>query len=164
MGKSVTLTHHPCLSLDRGAPPLPEGWLSPEGATLEFYEGRSISGEPALIQTGAPVPMMYFGGNWPVESSYFLAVRQRLVITPDVSGPWRFCGAGFSDVLLYADGELVCGNLENSFSLGPGLKGCEGIVQLEAGKPVELMLEPHLRASAPTLHPERHSGRSAAPR
>ena len=141
LGESVTVTHHPCFSLDRDAPPLPEGWLDPEGATLEFYEGRSIKGDPALTQTGAPVPMMYFGGNWPVESSYFLAVRQRLVITPDVSGPWRFCGAGFSDVLLYADGELVCGNLENSFSLGPGLKGGEGIVRLEAGKPVELTLE-----------------------
>ena len=141
LGESVTVTHHPCFSLDRDAPPLPEEWLGSEGATLEFYEGRSISGEPALTQTGAPVPMMYFGGNWPVESSYFLAVRQRLVITPDVSGPWRFCGAGFSDVLLYADGELVCDNRENSFSLGPGLKGGEGIVQLEAGKPVELMLE-----------------------
>ena len=141
LGESVTVTHHPCFSLDRDAPPLPEGWLNPEGATLEFYEGRSIKGEPALTQTDAPVPMMYFGGNWPVESSYFLAVRQRLVITPDVSGSWRFCGAGFSDVLLYADGELVCDNRENSFSLGPGLKGGEGIVQLEAGKPVELMLE-----------------------
>ena len=141
LGESVTVTHHPCFSLDRDAPPLPEEWLNPEGTTLEFYEGRSISGEPALIQTDAPVPMMYFGGNWPVESSYFLAVCQRLVITPDVSGPWRFCGAGFSDVLLYADGELVCDNRENSFSLGPGLKGGEGIVQLEAGKPVELMLE-----------------------
>ncbi len=141
LGESVTVTHHPCFSLDRDAPPLPEGWLGPEGATLEFYEGRSISGEPALIQTDAPVPMMYFGGNWPVESSYFLAVRQRLVITPDVSGPWRFCGAGFSDVLLYADGELVSDNRENSFSLGPGLKGGEGIVRLEADKPVELTLE-----------------------
>ena len=141
LGESVTVTHHPCFSLDRDAPPLPEEWLSPEGATLEFYEGRSISGEPALTQTNAPVPMMYFGGNWPVESSYFLAVRQRLVITPDASGPWRFCGAGFSDVLLYADGELVSDNRDNSFSLGPGLKGGEGIVQLEAGKPVELTLE-----------------------
>ena len=141
LGESVTVTHHPCFSLDRDAPPLPEEWLGSEGATLEFYEGRSTSGEPALTQTGAAVPMMYFGGNWPVESSYFLAVRQRLVITPDVSGPWRLCGAGFSDVLLYADGELVCGNRENSFSLGPGLKGGEGIVQLEAGKPVDLMLE-----------------------
>ena len=141
LGESVTVTHHPCFSLDRDAPQLPEGWLGSEGATLEFYEGRSISGEPALIQTDAAVPMMYFGGNWPVESSYFLAVRQRLVITPDVSGSWRFCGAGFSDVLLYADGELVCDNRENSFSLGPGLKGGEGILQLEAGKPVELTLE-----------------------
>ena len=141
LGESVTVTHHPCFSLDRDAPPLPEGWLDPEGATLEFYEGRSIKGDPALTQTGAAVPMMYFGGNWPVESSYFLAVRQRLVITPDVSGPWRFCGTGFSDVLLYADGELVCDNRENSFSLGPGLKGGEGIVQLEADKPVELTLE-----------------------
>ena len=141
LGESVTVTHHPCFSLDRDAPPLPEGWLDPEGATLEFYEGRSIKGDPALTQTGAAVPMMYFGGNWPVESSYFLAVRQRLVITPDVSGPWRFCGAGFSDVLLYADGELVCDNRENSFSLGPGLKGGEGIVRLEADKPVELTLE-----------------------
>ena len=141
LGKSVTVTHHPCFSLDRDAPPLPESWLGSEGATLEFYEGRSISGKPALTQTDAPVPMMYFGGNWPVKSSYFLAVRQRLVITPDASGPWRFCGAGFSDVLLYADGELVSDNRENSFSLGPGLKGGEGIVQLEAGKPVDLMLE-----------------------
>lgn len=141
LGESVTVTHHPCFSLDRDAPPLPEEWLSPEGATLEFYEGRSISGKPALTQTNAPVPMMYFGGNWPVESSYFLAVRQRLVITPDASGPWRFCGAGFSDVLLYADGELVSDNRDNSFSLGPGLKGSEGVVQLEAGKPVELTLE-----------------------
>ena len=141
LGESVTVTHHPCFSLDRDAPPLPEEWLSSEGATLEFYEGRSISGKPALTQTNAPVPMMYFGGNWPVKSSYFLAVRQRLVITPDASGPWRFCGAGFSDVLLYADGELVSDNRDNSFSLGPGLKGGEGIVQLEAGKPVELTLE-----------------------
>ena len=141
LGESVTIAHHPCFSLDRDAPPLPEEWLGPEGATLEFYEGRSISGEPALTQTNAAVPMMYFGGNWPVESSYFLAVRQRLVITPDASGPWRFCGAGFSDVLLYADGELVSNNRDNSFSLGPGLKGGEGIVQLEAGKPVELTLE-----------------------
>ena len=141
LGESVTIAHHPCFSLDRDAPPLPEEWLSPEGTTLEFYEGRSISGEPALTQTDAAVPMMYFGGNWPVESSYFLAVRQRLVITPDASGPWRFCGAGFSDVLLYADGELVSNNRDNSFSLGPGLKGGEGIVQLEAGKPVELTLE-----------------------
>ena len=141
LGESVTVTHHPCFSLDRDAPPLPEEWLGPEGATLEFYEGRSISGEPALTQTNAPVPMMYFGGNWPVANSYFLAVRQRLVITPDGSGPWRFCGAGFSDVLLYADGELVSDNRDNSFSLGPGLKGGEGIVQLEAGKPLELTLE-----------------------
>lgn len=141
LGESVTVTHHPCFSLDREAPPLPEEWLGPEGATLEFYEGRSISGEPALTRTNAPVPMMYFGGNWPVESSYFLAVRQRLVITPDASGPWRFCGAGFSDVLLYADGALVSDNRDNSFSLGPGLKGGEGIVQLEADKPVELTLE-----------------------
>ena len=141
LGESVTVTHHPCFSLDRDAPPLPEEWLSPEGTTLEFYEGRSISGEPALTRTNAPVPMMYFGGNWPVESSYFLAVRQRLVITPDASGPWRFCGAGFSDVLLYADGALVSDNRDNSFSLGPGLKGGEGIVQLEADKPVELTLE-----------------------
>lgn len=141
LGESVTVTHHPCFSLDRDAPPLPEEWLSPEGTTLEFYEGRSISGEPALTRTNAPVPMMYFGGNWPVESSYFLAVRQRLVITPDASGPWRFCGAGFSDVLLYADGVLVSDNRENSFSLGPGLKGGEGIVQLKAGKPVDLTLE-----------------------
>ena len=141
LGESVTVTHHPCFSLDRDAPPLPEEWLDPEGATLEFYEGRSISGEPALTQTNAAVPMMYFGGNWPVESSYFLAVRQRLVITPNASGPWRFCGAGFSDVLLYADGVLVSDNRDNSFSLGPGLKGGEGIVQLEAGKPVDLTLE-----------------------
>ena len=141
LGESVTVTHHPCFSLDRDAPPLPKGWLGPEGATLEFYEGRSIKGDPALTQTDAPVPMMYFGGNWPVETSYFLAVRQRLVITPDASGPWRLCGAGFSDVLLYADGELICDNREHSFSLGPGLKGGEGIVQLEAGKPVELTLE-----------------------
>ena len=141
LGESVTIAHHPCFSLDRDAPPLHKAWLGSEGATLEFYEGRSISGEPALTQTDAAVPMMYFGGNWPVESSYFLAVRQRLVITPDASGPWRFCGAGFSDVLLYADGELVSNNRDNSFSLGPGLKGGEGIVQLEAGKPVELTLE-----------------------
>lgn len=141
LGDSVTITHHPCFSLDRDAPPLPEEWLSSEGATLEFYAGRSISGEPALTQTNAPVPMMYFGGNWPMEGSYFLAVRQRLEITPDTSGPWRFCGAGFSDVLLYADGDLVSNNRDNSFSLGPGLKGGEGIVQLEAGKTVELILE-----------------------
>ena len=141
LSESVTVTHHPYFSLDRDAPPLPEEWLGPEGTTLEFYEGRSISGEPALTRTNAPVPMMYFGGNWPVESSYFLAVRQRLVITPDASGPWRFCGAGFSDVLLYADGALVSDNRDNSFSLGPGLKGGEGIVQLEAGKPVDLTLE-----------------------
>ena len=87
LGESVTIGYHPCFSLDRDAPPLPEEWLDPEGATLEFYEGRSISEEPALTQTGAAVPMMYFGGNWPVENSYFLAVRQRLVITPDQSGP-----------------------------------------------------------------------------
>lgn len=141
LGESVTVTHHPCCSLDRDAPPMPEEWLSPEGATLEFYEGRSIIGKPVLTQTNAPVPMMYFGGNWPVASSYFLAVRQRLVITPDASGPWRFCGAGFSDVLLYADDELISDNRDNSFSLGPGLKGGEGIVQLEAGKPLELTLE-----------------------
>ena len=141
LGKGVTINQLPCLSLDRNASALPQQWLSSEGATLEFYAGRSISGEPALIQTNAPVPVMLFGGNWPVKDSYYLSMRQRLSITPDVSGPWRLCGAGMSDVRLFADGQLVSDNRSDAFSLGPGLYAAEGIVNLTAGQPCELVLE-----------------------
>jgi beta-glucosidase len=70
-----------------------------------------------------------------------MSVRMRFGITPTESGPYRMAGLGFSLARLYVDGRLVSDTEHDTFGAGLGLHGDAGIVDLEAGRSHEIMLE-----------------------
>lgn len=121
LGHELELSYAQGVSLDRSAPPLSAEWLGEAQTTLEFFEGRDITGEPQI--TLSHQPMRFFIAadpnqpdpnpdvirlDWPNPDWEYISVRQRLRITvpAGAGGRWYFCGAGASEVrLLLGDGE-----------------------------------------------------------
>jgi len=138
---AINLSYVAGVSLDRSAPPLPASWLGAELTTLELHEGRHLDGQPLKQLTYAPVEFLLMDETWPDPAWDYTSVRQRLTITPDVSGSWQLCAAGTSEVALWVDGQLVGRNQPNGFTLEPGFYGASGVVELTAGRSYELVVE-----------------------
>ena len=132
--------HAPGVDLSRSAPTLPREWIGPDGVSAELFEGFGFDGEPFEVQHLTRVRNYWFGDNFPSGISE-LSVRLRFTLTSDVSGTYRFVGAGFGATRLIVDGVVVSDNRDHSFPAGLGLTGSGGTVHLEAGQPREVVLE-----------------------
>jgi beta-glucosidase len=132
--------HHAVgVHLDRSAPTVPKAWIA-DGVTAELFEGVGVDGEPFEVQDHGGPLQYWYGDNFPVGVE-LLSVRLRFTITPDVSGPHRFVGAGFGPTRLVVDGALVADNQVSGFPAGLGLTGGDGVVDLQAGGRHEVVLE-----------------------
>lgn len=154
LGHELNLSHTQGVSLDRSAPPLPTDWLGEAQTTLEFFEGRDITGEPQATLTSQPMRFFIAADPnqpdpspnvtrlpWPDPDWEHISVRQRLSITAPASGRWYFCGAGASEVRLLLGGGELGDSLKDGFSLEPGFWGCGGVAELTGGTTYELVLE-----------------------
>lgn len=141
ISSEINLSYAAGASLDRSAPPLPASWLGAKLTTLELHEGRNLTGKPLKKLTDMPIEFQLMDETWPDPAWDYVSVRQRLTITPDVSGRWQLCAAGTSEVSLLVDGQLVGSSLKDGFTLEPGFYGASGVVELTAGKTYELVVE-----------------------
>jgi beta-glucosidase len=125
--------------LERSAPTVPAAWLA-DGVSAELFDGVGVDGEPFEVQDHRRPLQYWYGDNFPAGVD-LLSVRLRFTIRPDVSGPHRFVGAGFGPTRLLVDGDLVADNQVGGFPAGLGLTGGDGLVDLVAGSPHEVVLE-----------------------
>lgn len=125
--------------LGRSAPTVPRAWLA-DGVTAELFDGVGVADEPFEVQDHSGPLLYWYGDNFPAGVQ-LLSVRLRFTITPDVSGSYRFVGAGFGPTTLYLDGALVADNQTGGFPAGLGLTGGDGFVDLEFGARHEVVLE-----------------------
>ncbi len=134
------LVHAPGVVLTRAAAPVPPGWLPPEGATVELFDGETCTGEPVEVLTGRRLLNVWFAESFPqdVES---LSVRLSVTLTPDVSGRHRVNAIGFGHAVLSIDGEVVADNHRNGFEAGLGRHAGDGYHTFEAGRRYDVVLE-----------------------
>jgi beta-glucosidase len=141
------VTYAQGVDIRRGGSALNPGWVGPGGVRAEVFVGTGFEGE-LLRDEQRPGVMNYWLEDTFPDGVDQLSARLSFTMTPDRSGPHALVAKGYGNTTLLLDGEPVATNEVDSFPVGLGIRGGAGAVDLEAGRPYEVVLE-HLPISEP---------------
>jgi beta-glucosidase len=149
LGEPVGIIHEPGVQTGQEIRPLTGGQLrtaagSP-GLELEVFEGHALAGPVVERSHREAAELLFFGAPAPVTGEEF-SVRARATLTPEATGActFRLVQAGRARLLL--DGVTVLDGFAQPPPPGPEIFGTASLplaatVSLEAGRPVELVIE-----------------------
>jgi beta-glucosidase len=136
VGDSITVTYEPGCDLDKDLPPAPieleEVVFDAGGQEVQRSTRRSAE----LMYFGAPVPEV--GSQWSVRATGTYAAT--------LDGPHQVTLVQAGRARVYVDGVLVIDGVEHppppgTAMFGAGSAQVGGTVDLQAGKPVEILIE-----------------------
>jgi beta-glucosidase len=131
--------------IDRTTPalcrPLVDGRVS-----IEYFNGYEPDGEPVRRVERGAVDLLAFGAPAPDVSAEAYSVRLACTVVPTVSGPHEFRLVQSGRAVVRVDGVAVIDATEGEYERGGAFFGMgsveiPGPVELEAGTPIEVVVE-----------------------
>lgn len=150
------ILHHRGCDIDKTARPITRASLTAgdgtPGLDVHFFANLDCEGEPAVRRVYDDARLMFFGAPAPGISADEFSARATATFSPDVSGAHTFTLVEAGDARLFLDGRLVLDGATEPPPLGTaffgmGSREIEARVDLEAGRPVDLVIEYSSRRS-----------------
>jgi beta-glucosidase len=135
-----TLTHAPGVDLRRGADTLPNEWIGEDGVLVELFDGRTFEAAPFASTRRASAYNVWWDEAYPAGHDA-ISLRATFALVPRASGPHRLVGKGYGSARLFVDGVEVADSAVGGFPAGFGFTGCSTVLDVEAGRPVTVVLE-----------------------
>jgi len=149
LGDHVAVIHEPGVETAQGMTPLNGSRLHADGGVpgvaVEVFAGHGWAGEAVQRSDRDDTELLFFGSPVPAAGTEFSA-RARASLVPDAGGPWAFQLVQAGRARLVLDGVTVLDGFARAPGPGPEIFGSgsqplEATVTVEAGRPIELVIE-----------------------
>lgn len=143
----------PDVTYERGAglglfaTPIDPGLLADDGFLEELFTTDDLTGERFRVQQSPEALLSFFGASIPNLGRGSFSGRWSTRFTPDQSGKWVFSVAAAGTARVLLDGDVVLEDTDPGPELAIWVQSLEekrAVVELEAGRTHELVVELHL--------------------